>query len=145
MSCPPCLSPLLRGLFSSCEELLSGFSTRASRFGGFSRCRALALGCTGSVATAPGLRSTGSIVLHRLSCCVACRIFSDWGSNLCLLHWQADCLPLSHQGSPHMNFRISFCISEKKYLWNFDKDRIESVDCPARYYHGNTVLSLPIH
>jgi len=24
----------------------------------------------------------------------------DQGLNLCLLHWQADSLPLSHQGSP---------------------------------------------
>ena len=27
-------------------------------------------------------------------------IFLDQGSNFCLLHWQADSLPLSHQGSP---------------------------------------------
>ena len=27
-------------------------------------------------------------------------IFPDQGSNPCLLHWQADSLPLSHQGSP---------------------------------------------
>ena len=27
-------------------------------------------------------------------------IFPTQGSNLCLLHWQADSLPLSHQGSP---------------------------------------------
>lgn len=31
---------------------------------------------------------------------VACGIFSDQGSNLHLLDWQADSLPLSHQGSP---------------------------------------------
>ena len=29
-----------------------------------------------------------------------CGIFPDQGLNLCLLHWQADSLPLSHQGSP---------------------------------------------
>ena len=28
-------------------------------------------------------------------------IFPTQGLNLCLLHWQADSLPLSHQGSPH--------------------------------------------
>ena len=28
------------------------------------------------------------------------RIFPDQGSNLCLLHWQVDSLPLSPQGSP---------------------------------------------
>ena len=27
-------------------------------------------------------------------------IFPDQGSNLCLLHWQVDSLPLSHQGRP---------------------------------------------
>ena len=37
------------------------------------------------------LESTGSIVeAHGLSCSVACGIFLDQGSNLCLLHWQAD-------------------------------------------------------
>ena len=49
----------------------------------------------------PGLQSTGSIVVwHGLSCSEACEIFPDQGSNLCLLHWQVDSLPLSHQGSP---------------------------------------------
>ena len=39
-------------------------------------------------------------LVHRLSCSTACGIFLDQGSNLCLLHWQMDLLPLSHQGSP---------------------------------------------
>ena len=43
----------------------------------------------------------GSIVgMHGLSCSKACGIFLDQGLNLCPLHWQADSLPLSHQGSP---------------------------------------------
>ena len=47
------------------------------------------------------LRSKGSIVVvHRLSCPVACGILRDQGLNPCLLHWQTDSLPLSHQGSP---------------------------------------------
>ena len=29
------------------------------------------------------------------------RIFLTQGSNLCLLHWQADSLPLSHHRSPY--------------------------------------------
>ena len=37
---------------------------------------------------------------HGLSCSKACGILPDQGSNPCLLHWQADSLPLSHQGSP---------------------------------------------
>ena len=35
-----------------------------------------------------------------LTCSEACGISPDQGSNLCFLHWQADSLPLSHQGSP---------------------------------------------
>ena len=37
---------------------------------------------------------------HGLSCSAACGIFPDQGSDLRLLHWQADSLPLSHQGDP---------------------------------------------
>ena len=40
------------------------------------------------------------IVAHGLSCLKVCGIFPDQGSNLCLLPWRADSLPLSHQGSP---------------------------------------------
>ena len=55
-----------------------------------------------------GLRSCGSqalstspiIMAHGLSCSGACGIFLDQGSNPCLLRWQADSLPLSHQESP---------------------------------------------
>ena len=39
------------------------------------------------------------VVAHRLSHSAACGIFLDQGSNPCLLHWQADSLPLSHQGN----------------------------------------------
>ena len=39
-------------------------------------------------------------MVHGLSCSPACRIFLDHGLNPCLLHWQAESLPLSHQGSP---------------------------------------------
>ena len=35
-----------------------------------------------------------------LSCSTASRVFSDQGLNPCALHWQADSLPLNHQGSP---------------------------------------------
>ena len=50
-----------------------------------------------------GLRCCASfslVVAHGLSCSVACGIFPGQGSNLCLLHWQADSLPLSYWGSP---------------------------------------------
>ena len=46
-------------------------------------------------------QSTGSVVVvYGLSCSAACEIFLDQGLNSCLLHWQADSLPLSHQRSP---------------------------------------------
>ena len=51
-----------------------------------------------SIVGAPRLQSTGSItVAHGLSCSMACGIFQTQGSNLCLLHWEAHSLPLSHQ------------------------------------------------
>ena len=37
---------------------------------------------------------------HRLGCSKASGIFPDQGLNLCLPHWQADSLPLSHWGKP---------------------------------------------
>ena len=37
---------------------------------------------------------------QRLSYSKACGIFLDQGLNSCLLHWQADSLPLSHPGKP---------------------------------------------
>ena len=82
---------------------------QASHYSGFSCCRAQAQGHTGFSTVAPWLDSTGSIVVaHGLSCSVTCRVFSDQGSlNLCLFHWQADSLPLSHQGSLPIAFGIN--------------------------------------
>ena len=39
------------------------------------------------------------VVTHGLRCSAVCGILPDQGSNPCLLHWQADSLPLEHQGS----------------------------------------------
>ena len=56
-------------------------------------------GTRASVVTARGLyicssQALGSVVgAQELSCFAACGIFLDQGSNLCLLHWQADPLP----------------------------------------------------
>ena len=53
------------------------------------------------VDAAPGLWGTGSVVVAQgLACSVARGIFPDQGSNPCLLHCQADSLPLSQWGSP---------------------------------------------
>ena len=41
------------------------------------------------------------------SCSIACGIFPDQGSKLCLLHWQADSSPLLHQGSSTIDFLIT--------------------------------------
>ena len=58
-----------------------------------------ALGHEGFSSFRPQALSTGSvIVVLGLSCSTARGIFPDQGLNLCLLHWQADSLPLSHQG-----------------------------------------------
>ena len=38
------------------------------------------------------------------SCSEACGIFLNQGSNLCLLHWHVDSLPLGHWESPQVNF-----------------------------------------
>ena len=55
----------------------------------------------GSVVAAPRLWSTGSkVVAHGLSCSEACEILLNQRSNLCLLHWKADTLPLRYQGRP---------------------------------------------
>ena len=52
-----------------------------------------------SIIATCGLWSAGSVdVEHGLSCLVACVIFPDRGSKLCLLHWQAVSLSLSHYG-----------------------------------------------
>jgi len=83
--------------FSSCLEqrLLSSCGAQASHGGGFSCCRAQALGCGPLVVAAHGLESTGSVVLVQgLSCSTASGIFLDQGLNPCLPHQQADFLLL---------------------------------------------------
>ena len=88
--------------FSSCSKQgliwlwVAGFSLC-----GFSCCGAQALGCLGF-----GICATWALE-HKLNRCgtqaslfLAWGIFLDQGSNPCLLRWQADSLPLSHQGRP---------------------------------------------
>ena len=53
----------------------------------------------GSALVAPGLEGSAAAVWVP-SCSVARGIFLDQGSSPYLLCWQADSLPLSHQGSP---------------------------------------------
>ena len=58
--------------------------------------------------------STGSVEAHGLSCSPARGIFSGQESNLCLLHWQADSLPLNLQGSPHKV--LQNCLERKLFI-----------------------------
>ena len=39
------------------------------------------------------------VVAHGLSYTTICGIFPDYESNLCLMHWQVDSLPLSYEFS----------------------------------------------
>ena len=55
-------------------------------------------------------------VAHGLRISVACGIYPDEGSNLCLLHWQVDSLPLSHQGRPGFLF-LDFHLSLEEALF----------------------------
>ena len=74
-----------QGLLSSC----SGFSLRSKGSAGHGGVR---LYSTGSAVTAHGLHYSQT-----------CGIFPDQGSNPCLLPWQVDSSPLTHQGSPIKN------------------------------------------
>ena len=74
-------------------------------------------GVWASVAAAPGIQSTGSVVVaHRLSYSKSCGIFWDQGLNPCLLHYQVDSLPLSYQRSPRaVSFKLFFNMYGLKY------------------------------
>ena len=91
-------SSLLRGFFSSCgTQVLIVVASILDSTG--SRAQGL------QWVWLPRLQGTGSVVVaHGLSCSMACGIFPDQGSNLCLLLWQADSLSLSHQVSPMVLF-----------------------------------------
>ena len=70
----------------------------------------LTFGCAGSLlldrlfslVVESGGYMGSAVAAHGLTCSVAHGIFLGQGSNLCLLHGQADSLSLSHQGSPQI-------------------------------------------
>lgn len=71
----------------------------------------------GTVLVAPGLQSTGSIVVaHGLSCCTAFEILSQ-GIKLVSPALAGDSLPLNHQGSPqrHLVLLVVFLLIPKRY------------------------------
>ena len=106
----PPLQGLLLSFFTNVSLLVFGCAGSPSRCGlllavGSEHCSGdVVRGLLRSVAPlvmAPGLESTGSIaVAPSLGCSAASGFLPDQGLNPCLLHWQAESLPLSHQGSP---------------------------------------------
>ena len=114
---------MLRQLFSGCGEhgLLSTgvrlplwrlfvLRSRASRARILSSCGSW-------------LCSTGSaVVAHGLSCSTARGIFPGQGLSPRLRQWQADALPLSHQGSP-----LSFTPLSELYLQNLSSQLLSHV------------------
>ena len=109
-------SSLLCSIFSSFREqgLLSSCGVRASHCDDWlllllstgSRAHGLQqLQHMGSSLQPEGSRARRPVVLaHKLSCPEARGIFPDQGSDTCLLHWQVNYLPWSHQGSSHLIF-----------------------------------------
>ena len=86
----------------------TGYSLAVER--GLQGARASGAAAVSSAVVALRLQSTGlGVVAHGLSCSAACGIFPDQGSNLFLLHWEADSLPLSHQGSRSLTTVDSSC------------------------------------
>ena len=56
----------------------------------------------GSIVLVPRLQRTGStFVAHIINFSTVWGVFSDPVLNLCLLHWQADSLPLRHENESH--------------------------------------------
>ena len=83
-------------LFSVLRLRIAALGAQASHCCGF-----YCWGAWASTVQVSRLQSKGStVVVHGLSCSEVSGIFLDQGSNLCLLHWQADSLPLSHKGRP---------------------------------------------
>ena len=70
-----------------------------------------------SVAQPLGSSTDSVVVMRGVSGSAACEIFGDHGSNSCLLHWQADSLSLSHQGSPTQPFTMNLSV---QLFWNLE-------------------------
>ena len=96
-------SSLLLRLLSSCGDWGPSVGVYPGRFLRWLLLRSMALGHTaarGLSGCSSWLSSTGSVVVvHRLSCSPARGAPRIRHRTPCLLHWQADSLPLSHPGS----------------------------------------------
>ena len=94
------------------QGLLSSCGAWASHCSGFSYCSR----STGFIVAARGLsifrsqalRYSSVIVSHGRSYSTTRGIFSDQGSNLCPLHWQAYSYALRHQGRPALILNYIF-------------------------------------
>ena len=82
------------------EHGLSGVQASVAEACGLGGCGSPALEHVLNGCGSPALEHVLSSCGGRLSCSEACGIFLDQGLNSCLLHYQADSLSLSHQGSP---------------------------------------------
>ena len=74
----------------------------------------------GSMVVAPVLYSTSSIaVVLGFSLSAARGIFPDQGSNLCLLHWEEDSLPLGHPEAPRSSLTHfdHFCLYTQRVFF----------------------------
>ena len=56
------------------------------------------------------------VVAPGLSCSMACKVFLDQGLNPYLLHWQADSLQLSHQGTLETEFLIVMSLTSQMWI-----------------------------
>ena len=77
------------------------------------------------------------VVVHGLSCSIACGIFPDLGSNLCPLHWQADYYALHHRGSP------CFSLISPKSGYEKKGDFPGGSDSKASVYNAGDPGSIP--
>ena len=100
LRCCPSFSPASRG-HSSLQCM--GFSLQwllIAEHGFYSALASAVVACGLMSCGSPAGEHRLSIVAFGLPCSAACGTSPDQESNPCLLHWQADSLPLSHQGSP---------------------------------------------
>ena len=85
-------------------------------------------------------RAQASVVaVHGFSCCAACGIFPNQGSNPCPLHWQDDSYPLGHQGILGLLLRKSHKSSFPMLLIPWSVARITVISIITR---GTAALSI---
>ena len=58
------------------------------------------------------------VMVHGLNCSMARGIFPDQELNSCLLHWQADSLPVSHQGGLPLGLIWPYCQGQQSNSWH---------------------------